>query len=208
MKAFFCIAVAAAIGVGLSVAPSSASTCAGTCTNSVNGVGSTDLGSNPSSVGFFDSGVATGTSIADEWQFTLSPPPPPAYGGFANEITLGIANNAFINNLTFSVWATGGLSAIDTVSFPFATQAACQASPSCANTSQTVTLGIPSLTAPGSYFLKVTGTAGENLTYSGTLGLSPIPLPGTIALFVGGLGLLGFAGARKGRRSGRIAAAT
>lgn len=70
------------------------------------------------------------------------------------------------------------------------------------------------LLTPGNYTFVVTGmgTAGDgpNLSlYGGALfettpggGLTPTPIPGTIVLFLSGLGLLGFWGWTNGRKSG------
>ncbi len=56
------------------------------------------------------------------------------------------------------------------------------------------------LVHPGSDSLTVTATGGgPSSFYAGEL--SAVPLPGTLALFIGGLGLLGFVGLNKRRRS-------
>jgi hypothetical protein len=70
---------------------------------------------------------------------------------------------------------------------------------------------------PGTYSLVVSGTGGEGTKfpgnfsfYGGTIttsgAISPVPIPGTAVLFLSGLGLLGFWGWTKGRKSGLEAA--
>jgi hypothetical protein len=55
----------------------------------------------------------------------------------------------------------------------------------------------------GDYTLTVTGTApkGDFSNYAGSVVLDPAPLPGTLALFVGGLGLLGLLAWHKNRKT-------
>jgi hypothetical protein len=63
---------------------------------------------------------------------------------------------------------------------------------------------------PATFLLTVTGTAGAgfgnfgaNFTSSGlTSSITPTPIPGTLALFASGLGLLGFWGWNKRRKTG------
>jgi hypothetical protein len=66
---------------------------------------------------------------------------------------------------------------------------------------------------PGTYSLVVTGTGGKGATFPGSFSfyggtittsgaISPVPIPGTAVLFLTGLGLLGFWGWTKGRKSG------
>ena len=66
---------------------------------------------------------------------------------------------------------------------------------------------------PGTYSLVVAGTGGTpvpgNISLysgfidtSGSLGPSPVPIPGALALFASGLGLLGFWSRTKGRKAG------
>jgi hypothetical protein len=63
---------------------------------------------------------------------------------------------------------------------------------------------------PGNYSLTVMGTGGTALIpislYAGFIttsgSVSPVPIPGTLVLFLSGLGLLGFWGWTKGRKGG------
>jgi hypothetical protein len=66
---------------------------------------------------------------------------------------------------------------------------------------------------PGTYSLVVTGTGGEGTKFPGNFSfygglistsgaISPVPIPGTLVLFLSGLGLLGFWGWAKGRKPG------
>jgi hypothetical protein len=56
------------------------------------------------------------------------------------------------------------------------------------------------LTAGQDYFLRFTGTPSPGSSTVSSFEITLTPLPGTLALFVGGLGLLGFAGFRSKRR--------
>jgi hypothetical protein len=51
----------------------------------------------------------------------------------------------------------------------------------------------------GAYTLTVTGTAGTNASYGGTLNFSAVPEPGTWALMILGFGAIGFSMRRKGQ---------
>ena len=67
-----------------------------------------------------------------------------------------------------------------------------------------------SSSAVGTFLLTVTGTAGAgfgnfgaNFTASGlTSSITETPIPGSLVLFLSGLGLLGFWGWAKGRKGG------
>ncbi len=67
----------------------------------------------------------------------------------------------------------------------------------------------PEMLAAGTYVLSVTGTDAPPGGFgvkvsdtSNTISLTPTPIPGTLVLFVSGLGLLGFWGWNKGRKAG------
>jgi hypothetical protein len=67
-------------------------------------------------------------------------------------------------------------------------------------------LGPESLLA-GTYIFAVTGTSGPGgfgieISNTGNVSVTPTPIPGSVALFVSGLGLLGFWGWAKGRKAG------
>ncbi len=49
----------------------------------------------------------------------------------------------------------------------------------------------------GPLTLIINGTSGANASYSGTLNVSAVPEPATLALMLGGLGILGFVARRR-----------
>jgi hypothetical protein len=51
----------------------------------------------------------------------------------------------------------------------------------------------------GDYILQVRGEAQAGSSYSGTIAFTPVPLPGALIMLLSGLGLLGAAGAQRGR---------
>jgi hypothetical protein len=57
--------------------------------------------------------------------------------------------------------------------------------------------------AAGDYILQIRGEAAAGSSYSGTITFAPVPLPGSLALLLSGLGLLGVLGAQR-RRDGNI----
>lgn len=63
---------------------------------------------------------------------------------------------------------------------------------------QTWLLGGIDTLAAGNYYLQVSGYATDTkASYSGTLSVSPVPEPGSLALMLGGLAVLGFATRRR-----------
>ena len=53
--------------------------------------------------------------------------------------------------------------------------------------------------AAGDYILQIRGEAAAGSAYSGTITFAPVPLPGTLALLLSGLGLLGVVGMQRRR---------
>jgi hypothetical protein len=117
-------------------------------------------------------------------------PPPSTFNTLSDEIT---NPGSVISGLTLSLWSCGSTSAGCTT----ATQVASNSSYIIASGDQIENLAVNDLSA-GYYYLQVQGTT-TGTSFSGNVGLTPIP--STLALFAGGLGLLG-ATLRK-RRKGR-----
>ncbi len=57
------------------------------------------------------------------------------------------------------------------------------------------------LVLTGPLTLVVVGTSGSNASYSGTFNMSVVPEPDTVALLMGGLGLVGFVARRRQKAS-------
>jgi len=189
MRRFLVSAAVAAGMLAVTTASSFASTCTGTC------VGIIPSSVNPNGA-FSDVGILNGASISDQWDFTLVAPPA-ADNEFANEITVQPGS---ITGLTVALYAVVG-NVLEGMNNAPVVDASGQHISLAVN-------GLPASLGGTQYYLLLTGTAaaGANsgiLSYSGnisTTGASNVggtPLPGTLALFAGGLGLLGFTGWRK-----------
>jgi hypothetical protein len=192
MKKLLCSAAAAAALLCGSALPSSADTCAGTCITTT-----IPLGNNPNGASFNDQfiGASGPVTFTDVFNFTLTAPPSD-YS--AAVIDLFLAGGS-LNNFTISVVSEpgGAVAAGGLFTFSAPTEPAF------------VDLGPFDLTAPGSYAITVTGTTNGLVSYGGSIStLGETPLPGTLALFAGGLGLLGFAGRRKRGNNGLTSLAT
>jgi hypothetical protein len=179
MKKLLCSVAAVTALLWMSAVPSSANTCTGTCSTSAN------LSSDPVGATFNDVLIGAGKKILDEFDFTLTAPPL-NYSTAVIDLTL----SGSIKNFVLGVFTSGGVlveELTDAVSPVFAT------------------LGPFDLTAPGSYYVEIAGTAVGSVSYGGSISAIkvfptaplPTPLPGALGLFAGGLGLLGFAGLRK-----------
>ena len=173
-----------------------------------------DLSSNATSTYSFERSVAAGTGqyaastsplgnglsygFVDTWVLNL-----PAGTAQADVISLNFCANAGmscagIQNLTarlyeYSVGANQNLTIGGTAAPPLTSYT----DPWSANTllpggNNYTAFNSPSLAA-GEYVLQVAGqaTSGNGGTYAGNLGITPVPLPGSLALLVGGLGLIG-----------------
>ena len=63
-----------------------------------------------------------------------------------------------------------------------------------------VLAGFTGVLTPGAYSLRISGNAGPGASYGGNVVLTPIPEPGTYALMLAGLGVVGFMAARRRNR--------
>jgi len=192
MRKLLCSLAAGAAFLGVTAAVATASTCAGTCTP-LTPTSSTATG--PINSTFGDGGIPTGTAITDIFPF-LVVPPPATWNSASDEITL---NAGDISGLTLAIYSGaypgGTLVAAAGQYLPPPTQIAYLPSP---------TGTIPLFFGP--YYIEVSGTAVGTTSYGGTLSVELpsstfTPLPGALALFAGGLGLLGFTGLRKRRKN-------
>jgi len=185
------IAASAIATVGL-VGPSSAITCSGTCSGPT-----PNTFTNPPPGGLFatygDSAVPAG-AVLDQFEFQLVPPPS-AFDDVTNAILLPVGG--VITGLMLSIWdctdsscgtATKIASSTTTVNTPFG---------------EAIAVSADDLT-PGYYYIQVSGTGPNTArSYGGSMEITSAPIPGALALFSGGLALLGFTGFRKGRKRAR-----
>jgi hypothetical protein len=193
MKKLLCLAATAATLLCVSALPSLADQCSGTC-------GDPPLGVDPSGATFTDQNIANGTVVTDIFDFSLSSPPS-NYSSAVVDLTL---SHGVLTNFTISVIDLNTDTVADSGLFTF----------SAPSQPTFVNLGPFNLTAPDSYALEITGTANGLVSYGGavsTVGTGSggtTPLPGTLALLAGGLGLLGFAGRKKRGKNSLTSLAT
>jgi hypothetical protein len=185
-------AAAAAMLLGASVLPSGASTCSGTCNPSSLNLGTLGPGSTAS---FSDTGITSTSTLTQDWLFDLSAPATIVIGvsqyvatqtnqelfPFSIELFKGSPTGTAVPGTLDALLAPG--LGLQTVSF------------------------LTSLLTTGDYYIQIVEAlvhSGGQATYTGNLSLSgstttvgSTPLPGTLALFAGGLGLLGFVRSRK-----------
>jgi hypothetical protein len=149
---------------------------------------------------FGDGSLTTQEDFTDLWTFDLTSE---ALITVSQATTLAAQDNQLIDDFTIELFQ--GAPTGTAVAGTFDEQVACFVGTSCQVSFST------SLSTLGEYYIEITGLLGSspNAAYSGQLSLSnpPLvtttPLPGALALFAGGLGLLGFAGLRKSRKTGR-----
>jgi len=190
MLKLLCSLAAGAAFLGVTAATANASTCAGTCTPLTPSSSTSPAGFINSNFG--DGGIGPGAAITDIFPFTVVPPPS-NWASASDEITLNAGN---ISGLLLSLYSG---------TFGGAHSLVASAGQYLGPPTQVDFLPLPPGTIPltgGTYFLEVSGTAIGTVSYSGTLDVYPAatPLPGALALFAGGLGLLGFTGLRKRRK--------
>jgi hypothetical protein len=175
----------------------SANVCQGTSPSDCTPTGLITFNSAPASQAFGDGGSGDElkmTAFSDTYQFDVTAPPTFNTVSFS-ETSVG----GTLNNLLISLYSCG-LTACDLGTGSLVTSS----STNVGVISQEVSISAAGLNA-GYYYVDISSSGAAEATdsYAGDLSISPAPLPGTLALFAGGLGLLGFARGRKSRKDGR-----
>jgi len=155
-----------------------------------------NLGVNPSSAqGFFSNSVG-GATFTDFYTFQLV--------GGPEFVTIASATNVFprttdfITNFTGEVFKQLGATpnpATDLGVLGPDSGVACLLVPKCQVLSGSATLDA------GNYYLDISGTGGGTSGYGGNLSVSPVPIPGALPLFAGGMALLGYLGFKRKRKA-------